>query len=133
MSDQQERIQKLLALAGNNPSPEEAAAAWAKAQTMIKQTATKQHRAPSDAELAAWFLEAAAPCQWVILVSRGLTGREYVAVVLADMLLRNKQTQQLPSWRVLQVPLKFRNLEASEILAACCDGRIAWRSLEAAA
>jgi hypothetical protein len=131
MTDTVERIRKLLALAGNNPSRAEAQAAWDKAQALIAQRA-KQRRPVTDAELAEWFVDAAAPCPWVILVSRNLVGREYPVVAAADMLTRNKQEQILPTWRMMQVPLRYRSLEPSEILDACYDGRIAWRSVSAA-
>jgi len=127
--DQVERIRKLMALAGNNPSREEATSAWAKAQVLITRLRDKLHRDPTDTELTEWFVDAAAPCDWVIMVSRSLVGREYVSVVRGDMLARNKQTQSLPTWRVMQVPLRFRGLDPVEILQACNDGRIAWRSL----
>jgi len=126
--DQVERIRKLMALAGNNPSHAEAASAWAKAQVLIKRLREAQHRDPTDAELVDWFVDAAAPCAWAIMIARNLVGREYVTVVRADMLTRNKQTQGLPVWRLMPVPLRFRSLEPAEILQACYDGRIAWRS-----
>lgn len=122
------RIQKLLALAGNNPSRAEAAAAWDKAQAMLRALKGKP---ASDAALRDWFMDAAAPCPWVIQVSADLGGREYFSVVRADMLVRDKQAQALPMWRLVQVPLAFRGLDAGEILQACYDGRIAWRDLAA--
>jgi|SRR5215471_18297127 len=123
--DQIDRIQKLLALAGNNPSRVEAQAAWDKAQAMI---AALKGKPASDNQLRDWFLDAAAPCPWVILVRRQLSGDEYVTVVHQDMVPAAKPAEILPSWRRVQVPLKFRSCDASEIMAACRDESIRWRA-----
>jgi hypothetical protein len=62
---------------------------------------------------------------WVIMVSRNLVGREYVSVIDASMVARKQSLETLPTWRLVEVPLTFRDLAPGDILAACVDGRIA--------
>ena len=118
-------------MASTRARREEASAAWAKAQAMI----AKVHRMPTDAELRHWYLDAAAPCPWIIQVTTHMGGREYPVVADVSMLQKQRSTETMPMWRLVEVPMGFRTMDPSEILAACLDGRIAWqkqRAIEAA-
>lgn len=126
LSDTLDKVRKLLALAGNNPSEIEASAAWEKAQALLRSLNGKP---PTDVQLSRWFYEDAVPCPWMLQINHGLSGKEYVAVVARSMLRTDKNAQTLPTWRTAEVPLAFRGASEDEILAACHDGRIPWRSL----
>jgi hypothetical protein len=86
-----------------------------------------KHREPTDAELVAWYLDTQAPCSWVIRIMTKLNGVEYPTVVDASMVRRRVETQALPPWRLVTVPLAFRRLGPGEILQACLDEKIRWR------
>jgi hypothetical protein len=41
------------------------------------------------------------------------------------MVSRKQNLETLPTWRLVEVPLTFKDLAPVDILAACVDGRIA--------
>jgi len=67
-----------------------------------------------------------APCPWVIKIMTKLNGVPYPTIMSAGMIDKRRNAETLPTWTIIDVPAKFRGSTASEILAACNDGRIVW-------